>query len=66
MRGPTGNEAPTNLTGRIKFTPRKRPSTSDGITWSTVCRSLRLEQGQNPLSTVRRPRCDDAAISFAQ
>ncbi len=66
MRGPTCNEAPANLTGCIKFTLSKRPSTSDGITWSTIGRSLRLEQVQDPLSTVRRPRCDEAAISFAQ
>jgi hypothetical protein len=66
VRGPTSNEAPANFTGGIKFTLSKRPSTSDGITWSTVCRSLRLEQDQDPLSTVRRPRCDEAAISFAQ
>ena len=66
MRGPTSNEAPANLTGGVKFTVSKRPSTSDGITWSPVCRCLRLEQDQDPLSTVRRPRCDDAAIGFAQ
>jgi hypothetical protein len=66
VRGPTSNEAPANLTGGIKFTLSKRPSASDGITWSTVCRSLRLEQDQDPLSTVRRPRCNEAAISFAQ
>ena len=66
MRGPTSNETPANFTGSIKFTLSKRPSTGDGITWSTVCRSLRLEQDQDPLSTVRRPRCDEAAISFAQ
>ncbi|CAH0216747.1 hypothetical protein SRABI26_02300 [Arthrobacter sp. Bi26] len=66
MRGPTSNEAPANFTGGIKFTVSKCPSTSDGITWSTVGRSLRLEQDQDPLRTVRRPRCDEAAISFAQ
>jgi hypothetical protein len=66
VRGPTSNEAPANLTGGIKFTLSKRPSTSDGITWSTVCRGLRLEQDHNSLSTVRRPHCDEAAIGFAQ
>jgi hypothetical protein len=66
VRGPTSNEAPANLTGGVKFTVSKRPSTSDGITWSAVCRGLRLEQDQGSLSTVRRPRCDEAAIGFAQ
>jgi hypothetical protein len=58
VRGPTSKEAPTNFTGGITFTLSKRPSTSDGITWSTVCRSLRLEQDQDSLSTVRRAHCD--------
>lgn len=66
MRGPTSNEAQSNLSGGIKFTLSKRPSTSDGITWSPVRWSLRLEQGQDSLRTIRRPRCDQAAISFAQ
>lgn len=66
MRGPTSNEAPANFTAGIKFTLSKRPSTSDGITCSTVCRSLGLEQDQGSLSTVRRPHCDQAAIGFAQ
>jgi len=66
VRGPTSNEAPANFTGGIKFTLSKRPSTGDGITWPTVCRSLRLEQDKDSLSTVRRPHCDQAAIGFAQ
>jgi hypothetical protein len=44
----------------------KRPSTSNRITWSTVCRSLRLEHDKNAFSTVRRPGCHEAAIGFAQ
>jgi hypothetical protein len=44
VRGPTRNKAPANLTRGIKFTLSKRPSTSDGIPWSTVCRSLRLRE----------------------
>jgi hypothetical protein len=66
MCGSTGNEAPANLTGGIKFTLSKRPSTSDCIAWSTVCRGLRLKDDQDALSTVRCPHCDEAAISFAQ
>jgi hypothetical protein len=66
VRSPTRNEAPANLTGGIEVALSKRPSASDGIAWSIVCRSLRLEHVQDPLSTVRRPRCDEAAISFAQ
>ena len=66
MRGSISNEAPTNFTGGITFTLSKRPSASDGITWSTVCRSLGLEQDQDSLSAVRRPRRDEAAVSFAQ
>lgn len=66
VRGPISNEAPANFTGGIKFTLSKRTSTSDGITWSTVCRSLRFEQDQDSLSTVRRPHCDQAAVGFAQ
>ncbi len=66
VRGPTGDEASANLRGGIELTPRKCASTSDGITWTIVCRSLCLEHGQDSLSAVRRPRCDEAAISFAQ
>ena len=65
MRGPASSEAPANLTFGIKFTPSKRPGTSDGITWSTVCRILGLEQDQDSLGAVRRPHCDQAAIGFA-
>jgi hypothetical protein len=64
--GPTSNEAPANLTGGIEFTLSEGSSTSDGITRSAVCRRLRLEQGQDSLGTVCRPRRDEAAISFAQ
>ena len=66
MRGPTSDEPSAYLTGGIEFTPSKRPSSSDGIPWSTIGRSLRFEQGQDSLSTVRRPRCDEAAVGFAQ
>lgn len=66
MRGPTSNEAPANLTRGVKFTAGKRPSASDGITRSAVGRGLRLEKSKDPLSTVSRPRCDDAPIGFAQ
>jgi hypothetical protein len=66
VRGPTSNEASANLTAGIKVTLSKRASTSDGITWSTVRRCLRLKQDQDSLSTVRRPHCDETAISFAQ
>jgi len=66
VRGSTSNEAPTNFTGGITFTLSKCPSASDGIAWSMVCRSLGLEQDQDSLSAVRRPHCDEAAVSFAQ
>ncbi len=66
VRGPAGNEAPANLTRGIELALSKRASTSNGFSWSAVCRSLRLEQGQDSLSTVRRPRRDQAAISFTQ
>ena len=66
MRCPTSNETLSNFTGGIEFTPSKCPGADDGIAWSTIGRSLGLEQDQDSLSTVRRPRCDKAAISFAQ
>ena len=66
MRRASSDEAAANLARCIKFAARKSPSASDGIAWSTVCWSLRLEQDQDSLGTVRRPRCDNAAISFAQ
>ena len=46
MRGPTSDESSAYLTGGIEFTTSKRPSSSDGIPWSAICRSLRFEQGQ--------------------
>nr|WP_319801841.1 hypothetical protein [Arthrobacter sp. YA7-1] len=66
VRGPASDETPANLTCGVKFTASKRPRTSDGITWSAVARRLRLEQDQNPLGAVRRPRCGDTPIGFAQ
>lgn len=66
MRGSTGNEPSAYLTGGIEFTASKRASSVDGITWSTICRSLRFEQYQDSLSTVCCPRCDLAAIEFTQ
>ena len=66
MRGSTGNEPSAYLTGGIEFTASKRASSVDGITWSTICRSLRFEQDQDSLSTVCCPRCDLAAIEFTQ
>lgn len=66
VRGPTGNEAPTNFTGGVKVTPSKRPGASDGITGSTVCRGLRLERDQDALSAVRRPGGDDTTVGFAE
>jgi len=65
-RSPTGNEPSSYLTGRIELTASERPSSSDGITWSTICGSLRFEQDQDPLSTVCRPRRDLAAMGFTQ
>jgi len=49
VRGPTSNEPPPYLTGGIELTASKRPSPSDGITGSTIRRSLRFEHGQDPL-----------------
>jgi len=66
VRSSTSDEAPANFSGGIKFALSKRPGTSDGIAWATVRRRLRLENDQDSLSTVRCPRCDEAAISFAQ
>lgn len=66
FRRSASNEPLADLSSGSKLTMSKRPSTSDGITWPAVCWSLRLEQDQDSFSTVRRPPCDDAAISFAQ
>ena len=66
MRGPTSDESSAYLTGGIEFTTGKSPSSSDGIPWSAICRSLRFEQGQDSLSTVCCPRCDLAAVGFTQ
>lgn len=65
-RGPTGDEPSADLTGRVELTAGERPSSSDGITWSTVVRSLRFEHGQDPFGAVGRPRGDLTAIGFAQ
>lgn len=66
MRRSASNESLANFSGGSKLTVRERPSASDGVTWTAVCWSLHLEQDQDSFSTVRRPRCDEAAIRFAQ
>ena len=66
LRGSSGNEPSTYLTSGIEFTASERPGSSDGVTWSTICRSLRFEQGQHPLGAVRCPRGDLSTIRFAQ
>ncbi|GAA1800542.1 hypothetical protein GCM10009749_05540 [Agromyces neolithicus] len=40
VRGPTSNEPAAYLTGCLELTTGERPSAGDGITWSTICRSL--------------------------
>jgi hypothetical protein len=62
----TSHETTANFASGIKLTPGKCPSPSDGIAWAIVVRRLHLEKAQDALSTVRRPRCDEAAIIFAQ
>ncbi|NYG20641.1 hypothetical protein BJY17_001388 [Agromyces hippuratus] len=66
MRSSTGDEPSAYLAGGIEITASERPSPSDGIAWSIVCRSLRLEQAQDPFGAIRRPDCDLAAIGLTQ
>jgi hypothetical protein len=66
VRSPTGDKAPANLTGGGKLAPSKRAGASDGVTRSIVGRSLSFEHDEDSLSAVRRPRRDEATISFAQ
>jgi hypothetical protein len=66
MRSPTGHEPPTNFTSSIKVTPSKRTGTIDGVTRSSVCWGLSLEQGQHSRGTIRSPRGDEAPIGFTQ
>jgi hypothetical protein len=65
-RGSSSNEPSAYLTSGIEFTASERPGSSDGITWSTICWSLRFEQDQHSLGTVCCPRCDQSTIRFAQ
>ncbi|GAA1755423.1 hypothetical protein GCM10009747_12020 [Agromyces humatus] len=66
VRGPTSNESSAYLSGSVEFTASECPRSSDGVTWSTIGRSLRFEQDQDSLSTLCRPPCDLAAIGFAE
>jgi hypothetical protein len=66
MGGPASNEPPAYLARAIEFAPSKRPSTNYGVTRSIICRHLNLEQVQDALGTVRRPRGDNATVSFTQ
>jgi len=44
----------------------KGPQPRDGITGAAIPRGFRLEESQNPLRAVRRPRREDPTISFAE
>ncbi|MET4783706.1 hypothetical protein ABIB56_003728 [Glaciihabitans sp. UYNi722] len=66
MRSPTSDEPPTNFASSIKVTPSKRTGTIDGVTRSSVCWGLSLEQGQDSRGTIRRPGSDEAPIGFTQ
>lgn len=66
MRGPAGDESSADLTGGRKLSASKRPSSRNGVTWTTVGGRFRLEEWQNPLRAVGRPRRDPATIGFAE
>jgi len=61
----TGEAAP-DLLRDVELTAGKGPCPRDGITGTTVARSLGLEESQDSLRAVRCPHRDDASVGFAQ
>lgn len=66
MRRPTGHEPLSDFTGGVEFSASKRPCSGDGVAGSTIRRGFRFEDVQHVFRAVRRPRCDQTAIGFAQ
>lgn len=64
--GSTSNEPSAYLPGGIEFPASECACSRDGIARSTICRSLRFEQGKHSLSTICCPRCNLAAIGLTQ
>jgi hypothetical protein len=64
-RGATSDKPVADLFGNAKLAASKGPRPGDRVAGAAISWSFCLEQLQDPFCAVRRPRCDDAPVSFA-
>jgi hypothetical protein len=63
--GATGNKSAADRFGNAKLATSEGPRPGDRVARAAIPWSFRLEQPQDTFRAVRRPRCDDAPVSFA-
>jgi hypothetical protein len=63
--GATSDKSAADRFGHAKLAPSESPRPGDRVAGAAIPWSFRLEQPQDPFRAVRRPRCDDAPVSFA-
>lgn len=61
----SSDKTAADLFGNAKLATSKGPRPGDRVAGAAIPWSFGLEQPQNPFCAVRRPRCDDAPVSFA-
>jgi hypothetical protein len=63
--GATSNKSAADLFRDAKLATSEGTRPGDRLAGTAIPWSFRLEQPQDPFRAVRRPRCDDAPVSFA-
>jgi hypothetical protein len=63
--GAPGDKSAADLFGDAKLATSEGPRPGYRVAGAAISWSFRLEQRQDPFRAVRRPRCDDAPVSFA-